>query len=171
MSAFRSIVLALLCAACADEPDAGPPARFDVSMGETTLSNGLTVFVLPDHRLPIVATAIGVGAGALTEAAGRNGYAHLLEHMIFGGSHRSGGPVEFAREVGAIGAVHNAAVTADSARYYYVVEKTRADWASWPTPCARPRSTRPTWAANATSFWPSTTGPSPIRRRSPCFAA
>ncbi len=51
-----------------------------------TLPNGLEVILSEDHRLPMVAVNLWYHVGPANEAAGRTGFAHLFEHMMFQGS-------------------------------------------------------------------------------------
>src|SRR6201982_2223996 len=50
------------------------------------LPNGLEVILSEDHRLPLVAVNIWYHVGPANEEAGRTGFAHLFEHMMFQGS-------------------------------------------------------------------------------------
>ena len=50
------------------------------------LDNGLEVILSEDHRLPLVAVDLWYHVGAANETAGRTGFAHLFEHMMFEGS-------------------------------------------------------------------------------------
>src|SRR5260370_36660386 len=50
------------------------------------LSNGLTVIVQEDHKAPIVALNIWYHVGYKNEKPGKTGFAHLFEHLMFGGS-------------------------------------------------------------------------------------
>ena len=52
----------------------------------TTLANGLQVVFLEDHSTPIVHAEIWYHVGSKNEKAGRTGFAHLFEHMMFKGS-------------------------------------------------------------------------------------
>jgi zinc protease len=51
-----------------------------------TLKNGLCVLFWPDHRIPVIATAVFYNVGSRNEKEGKTGYAHLFEHMMFQGS-------------------------------------------------------------------------------------
>ncbi len=51
-----------------------------------TLANGLTLIVHEDHKAPIVAVNIWYHTGSKDEPPGRTGFAHLFEHLMFGGS-------------------------------------------------------------------------------------
>ena len=55
-----------------------------------TLPNGLKVITHEDHRLPLVAVDLWYHVGPLNERAGRTGFAHLFEHMMFEGSEHVG---------------------------------------------------------------------------------
>jgi len=50
------------------------------------LPNGLTVLVHEDHKAPIVALNIWYHVGSKNEKPGKTGFAHLFEHLMFGGS-------------------------------------------------------------------------------------
>src|SRR5262249_13510720 len=51
-----------------------------------TLPNGLDVILSEDRRLPLVAVNVWYHVGPANEEAGRTGFAHLFEHMMFQGS-------------------------------------------------------------------------------------
>ena len=51
-----------------------------------TLDNGLTVLVREDHKLPIAAVTVVYKVGSRDDPPGRNGMAHLFEHLLFYGS-------------------------------------------------------------------------------------
>ncbi len=50
------------------------------------LDNGLRVILSPDRSVPVVATNLWYGVGSRNEPAGKTGFAHLFEHMMFQGS-------------------------------------------------------------------------------------
>src|SRR6266542_1600457 len=57
-----------------------------LSFTQFKLDNGLTVLVHEDHTVPIVAVDVWYRVGSREEVAGRTGFAHLFEHMMFKGS-------------------------------------------------------------------------------------
>ncbi len=59
------------------------------------LPNGLEVILAEDHRLPVVAVNIWYHVGPANEEAGRTGFAHLFEHMMFQGSRHVPGNSHF----------------------------------------------------------------------------
>src|SRR3954451_10895489 len=58
-----------------------PPASF-------TLSNGLQVVVIPDHRTPVVTEMIWYKVVSADETPGKSGLAHFLEHLMFKGTEK-----------------------------------------------------------------------------------
>ena len=76
----------------------------DIPFEQFELENGLTVVVHEDRKAPIVAVSIWYGVGSGAEPAGRTGFAHLFEHLMFNGSENYNddyfGPFE---DVGATG--------------------------------------------------------------------
>src|SRR5713226_687023 len=57
---------------------------------ETTLTNGLRVLVLEEHSSPLVAVQVWYHVGSVDETAGRHGFAHLFEHLMFRGTDQLG---------------------------------------------------------------------------------
>jgi zinc protease len=51
-----------------------------------TLPNGLHVSILPDPTMPIVATQVWYHVGSANEEPKTRGFAHLFEHLMFGGT-------------------------------------------------------------------------------------
>lgn len=50
------------------------------------LDNGLQVVLVPDHRAPKVVMNLRYRVGSMNEPAGRSGFAHLFEHLMFSGT-------------------------------------------------------------------------------------
>ncbi len=81
-------------------------------------ANGLTVCVVENRRVPVVATAVIYGAGTRDEVPGLGGVAHFLEHMMFKGS-ANYGPGEIDHLTRALGGSNNAFTSHDSTVYYF----------------------------------------------------
>lgn len=77
-----------LCApvAGAAAPALQPLPSVELPYSRFVLANGLTLIVHEDHKAPIVAVNIWYHTGSKNEPAGRAGFAHLFEHLMFGGS-------------------------------------------------------------------------------------
>lgn len=82
-----------------------------------TLSNGMEVIVLPDHRVPVVTHMVWYRVGAADEPVGESGIAHFLEHLMFKGTGDLA-PGEFSRVIEANGGVDNAFTSWDYTAYY-----------------------------------------------------
>src|SRR5690349_8681686 len=57
--------------------------RFAVTIQRRTLKNGLRVVLVPEPTSPTIAVAVTYGVGSRHEPAGKSGFAHLFEHMMF----------------------------------------------------------------------------------------
>ncbi|WP_374420631.1 M16 family metallopeptidase, partial [Novosphingobium arvoryzae] len=58
----------------------------DIPFERFQLANGLTVIVHTDRKAPIVGVTTYYRVGSKHEPKGRTGFAHLFEHLMFGGS-------------------------------------------------------------------------------------
>jgi zinc protease len=84
------------------------------------LANGLTLFVHEDHRTPIVCVNIWYFVGSKNERAGRTGFAHLFEHLMFEGSqHVPKG--KFDELLESIGGTNNGSTSTDRTNYWETV--------------------------------------------------
>ncbi|SFG34759.1 Predicted Zn-dependent peptidase [Novosphingobium sp. CF614] len=61
-------------------------AKVDIPYEKFLLPNGLTTIVHTDRKAPIVAVTLYYKVGSKNEPRGRTGFAHLYEHLFFGGS-------------------------------------------------------------------------------------
>jgi zinc protease len=61
----------------------------NIPFTKTTLSNGLVVILSEDHSVPQVDVNTAYAVGSRMEAAGRTGFAHLFEHLMFMGTRRA----------------------------------------------------------------------------------
>ena len=55
----------------------------DIAYDKFTLATGLTVVVHEARKAPIVAISIWYHVGSKNEPAGKTGFAHLFEHLMF----------------------------------------------------------------------------------------
>jgi zinc protease len=86
MSLRRTILaasIALLSAGALHAVDIPIP---DIPYTKFVLKNGLTVLVHEDHKSPVVAVNTWYHVGSKNEKAGKTGFAHLFEHLMFSGS-------------------------------------------------------------------------------------
>ena len=124
LTAALTAALAFTGLATAQVPDV------DIPYESFQLENGLTVVVHEDRKAPIVAVSIWYGVGSANEPAGRTGFAHLFEHLMFNGSENYNddyfGPFE---QVGATGM--NGTTWFDRTNYFQTVPTPALDMALW----------------------------------------
>ena len=84
---------------------------------ETTLPNGLKVLLVEEPKAPVVTVQIWYKAGARNEPLGKGGLAHMMEHMMFKGTPKTG-PKQFSIIVQRNGGQDNAHTARDAAAYY-----------------------------------------------------
>jgi len=84
------------------------------------LANGLHIVLVEDHSTPIVNLQIWYHVGSKDERAGRTGFAHLFEHLMFKGSAHVA-PEEHSRIVEASGGVDNAYTNDDATVFWETV--------------------------------------------------
>ena len=93
-----------------------------------TLPNGLRVLVHQDTDTPMVAVNVLYDVGARDEDAAKTGFAHLFEHLMFGGSVNI---PEYDTPLQHAGGENNAYTTNDLTNYYVQLPKENAETAFW----------------------------------------
>jgi zinc protease len=96
-----------------------------------TLANGLDVILSEDHRVPLVGVDLWYHVGPAYEAAGRTGFAHLFEHMMFQGSKHVPGDSHFRLLEGAGGTGLNGTTSFDRTNYFETVPANQLELALW----------------------------------------
>ncbi|HEY6078280.1 MAG TPA: pitrilysin family protein [Polyangiaceae bacterium] len=116
----------------ASPPAAAAPAapRPEIPFEKLTLANGLSVLLHRDPSLPLVAVNIWYHVGPRDEAAGRTGFAHLFEHLMFSGSRHVGR--EFDTLLESVGATNvNGTTSFDRTNYFETVPRDQLDLVLW----------------------------------------
>lgn len=114
----------------ATAPAAAAKAEVDIPYEEFTLPNGLRVIVHTDRKAPVVAVNLWYHVGSKDEPAGRTGFAHLFEHLMFNGSENHKG--EFFEPFELVGATNmNGTTWLDRTNYFENVPTTALDMALW----------------------------------------
>jgi zinc protease len=98
--------------------------RFEVE--SFTLSNGLQVAVIPNHRAPIVTQMIWYKVGGADEPRGTSGIAHFLEHLMFRGTKETP-PGAFSHIIAENGGRENAFTTHDYTAFFQNVAADRLE--------------------------------------------
>jgi zinc protease len=120
LRAFATIALGALvvCASDVATSAASRPAKLQYQL--STLPNGLTVVLSEDHSTPIVHLQIWYHVGSKNEKAGRTGFAHLFEHLMFKGS-KNVEPEAHTSYISSIGGQSNAYTTDDETVFWETV--------------------------------------------------
>ncbi|MEO7084849.1 MAG: pitrilysin family protein [Gemmatimonadaceae bacterium] len=95
-----------------------------------TLANGLTVLLAQDHSTPTVAVEVLYHVGSKNEQAGRTGFAHLFEHVMFTGSKDVPYGVHDKYTEG-VGGSNNGNTTNDFTQYYETIPSNYLEHALW----------------------------------------
>jgi zinc protease len=94
------------------------PPKLEYTM--TTLPNGMNVVFLEDHSTPIVHLQMWYHVGSKNERAGRTGFAHFFEHMMFKGS-KNVEPEGHPSYISSVGGQSNAYTNEDATVFWETV--------------------------------------------------
>ncbi|MFV8333767.1 M16 family metallopeptidase [Flavobacterium sp. GSP14] len=105
--------------------------EFKVAYEKFTLDNGLQVILHIDRSDPVVAVALTSHVGSAREKAGRTGFAHLFEHLLFLESENlgKGGLDKMSARIGGEGA--NGSTSRDRTNYFQTVPKDALEKMIW----------------------------------------
>ncbi len=117
----------------ADAPVAAKAAALpdiDIPYQRFVLANGLTLLVHEDHKTPVVALNVWYHVGSKNEPAGRHGFAHLFEHLMFEGSQHF--DKDYFQVLEPAGATDmNGTTNVDRTNYFETVPTSALDRALW----------------------------------------
>ncbi|UTA68875.1 pitrilysin family protein [Emticicia sp. 21SJ11W-3] len=99
-----------------------------ISYEHFTLKNGLEVYVHEDHTTPMAAVNILYNVGSRDEDENKTGFAHLFEHLMFGGSKNIPAYDEPLQKVGG---ENNAFTSPDITNYYITLPAKNIETAFW----------------------------------------
>src|SRR5215204_2280379 len=110
---------------------AGGNGTFKIDYEKFTLPNGLDVVFHVDRSDPVVAVSITAHVGSAREKAGRTGFAHLFEHLLFLESENlgKGGLDKLTARIGGSGA--NGSTSRDRTNYLQTVPKDALEKMLW----------------------------------------
>lgn len=99
-----------------------------VDFNRFTLSNGLRVLVHEDDTTPMAVLNILYDVGARDEEEGKTGFAHLFEHLMFGGSVNI---PSYDEPLQRVGGENNAFTSNDITNYYITLPAVNLETAFW----------------------------------------
>jgi len=103
-----------------------PPIAFK----QRTLGNGLQVIQIEDHTSPTVAVQVWYHVGSKNDPAGRSGFAHLFEHLMFK-STKNLKAEQFDRLTEDVGGHNNASTYDDYTSYFEAVPSNHLERLLW----------------------------------------
>lgn len=93
-----------------------------------TLDNGLTVILHNDQSTPLVAVNVLYKVGSKNETPDKTGFAHLFEHLMFGGSLNV---PDFDTPIQVAGGDNNAFTNSDLTNFYDILPSENLETALW----------------------------------------
>lgn len=99
-----------------------------IQFTRTILDNGLTVICHTDKSTPFVSVNVLYKVGSRNEQADKTGFAHLFEHLMFGGSAHV---EDYDHHVQLAGGESNAYTTNDLTNYYITIPAANIETALW----------------------------------------
>ncbi len=99
-----------------------------IHFNKFTLANGLRVIVHEDHTTPMAVVNVMYDVGARDEDPTKTGFAHLFEHLMFGGSINI---PEYDEPLQMAGGENNAYTTSDLTNYYIQLPAENIETAFW----------------------------------------
>ncbi len=99
-----------------------------ISFQQFTLANGLKVLVHEDHTVQIAVINILYDVGSRDEHQDKTGFAHLFEHLMFGGSANI---PSYDEPLQKVGGENNAFTSTDITNYYLTVPATNLETGFW----------------------------------------
>ena len=118
-------------ARAADLPPAKPLVVPVLPYEKYTLPNGLEVILYENHKLPLVALDLWYHVGPVDEKAGRTGFAHLFEHMMFEGSEHVGEKAHIKYVEGAGASDINGTTDYDRTNYFETLPSNQLELGLW----------------------------------------
>src|SRR5688572_11292329 len=128
--AFLLVAALAFAAKPADKPASANVPQVDIPYKQFKLKNGLTLIVHEDHKAPIVAVNIWYHVGSKNEPAGKSGFAHLFEHLMFNGSENFN--TDYFKALEKVGATDlNGTTNEDRTNYFQNVPVSAVDMVLW----------------------------------------
>jgi zinc protease len=112
------------------EKVAANPGELKISYEKYRLPNGLTLIIHEDHSDPIVHVEVTYHVGSARESAGKSGFAHFFEHMMFQGSVNVKDEEHFKIVSGAGGQM-NGTTNRDRTNYFETMPSNYLETALW----------------------------------------
>jgi zinc protease len=103
----------------------------DIAFDKYRLGNGLDVILHVDHRVPIVHVEIWYKVGSKDEVAGKTGFAHLFEHIMFQGTKHIPEDAYFKYLAQAGASARNGSTGTDRTNYFETLPASQLELGLW----------------------------------------
>jgi len=112
----------------APRANAGVP---DIAFEKYRLPNGLDIILHVEHRVPIVHVEVWYKVGSKDEVAGKTGFAHLFEHMMFQGTKHIPEDAYFKYLSQAGASARNGSTGMDRTNYFETLPASQVELGLW----------------------------------------
>lgn len=120
-----AIIMAVF--ACKNNPASD---KLTINYEKYVMPNGLQVILHTDHSDPVISYAIMYHVGSSREVPGKTGFAHLFEHLLFGGSENV--PTgKFDKIIEGVGGSNDGFTTRDITAYFEMFPKNALEQVLW----------------------------------------
>ena len=124
---FAILTIVLISSACNKVPEND---KLNITYEKYVMPNGLQVILHTDHSDPMISYAIMYHVGSSREVPGKTGFAHLFEHLLFGGSENV--PTgTFDKIIEGVGGNNNGFTSRDITTYFEVFPKNALEKVLW----------------------------------------
>jgi len=113
--------------ACSKAPEKD---KLSIAYEKYVMPNGLQVILHTDHSDPMISYAIMYHVGSSREKPGKTGFAHLFEHLLFGGSENVPNGV-FDKIIEGVGGTNNGFTSRDVTTYFEMFPKNGLEKVLW----------------------------------------
>jgi zinc protease len=103
----------------------------EIAFEQYRLPNGLDVLLHVDHRVPIVHVEVWYKVGSKDEVAGKTGFAHLFEHMMFQGTKHIPEDAYFKYLSQAGASARNGSTSTDRTNYFETLPASQLELGLW----------------------------------------
>ena len=121
------LTIIAVSSSCNKAPDS---QKLSITYEKYIMPNGLQVILHTDHSDPMISYAIMYHVGSSREIPGKTGFAHLFEHLLFGGSENvpSG---TFDKIIEGVGGNNNGFTSRDITAYFEMFPKNALEKVLW----------------------------------------
>ena len=103
----------------------------DIAFEQFRLPSGLDVVLHVEHRVPIVHVEVWYKVGSKDEVAGKTGFAHLFEHMMFQGTKHIPEDAYFKYLSQAGASARNGSTSTDRTNYFETLPASQLELGLW----------------------------------------